>query len=74
MLTKTKPSGLLPATSAPLLADLKARIRAAQVEAALSVNRELILRYCHIGISIAARIVEERGTTFRLVLPTGTTA
>ena len=32
------------------------------------VNPELISRYWHIGLSIAARIVEERGTTFRLVL------
>ena len=74
MLTKTKPSGLLPATYALLLADLKARVRAAQVKAAGSVNRELILLYWHIGLSIAARIVEERGTTFRIVLPVEKTA
>jgi predicted nuclease of restriction endonuclease-like (RecB) superfamily len=36
-------------TCAPLLADLKARVRAAQVKAAVSVNRELILLYWHIG-------------------------
>lgn len=35
-------------TYAPLLADLKARVRAAQVKAAVSVNRELILLYWHI--------------------------
>ena len=34
---------------APLLAGLKARVRTAQVKAALSVNRELILLYWHIG-------------------------
>lgn len=37
---------------APLLADLKARVRASQVKAALSVNRELILLYWHIGREI----------------------
>ena len=37
---------------APLLADLKARVRAAQVKAAVSVNRELILLYWHIGREI----------------------
>jgi len=35
-----------------LLADLKARVRAAQVKAAVSVNRELILLYWHIGREI----------------------
>lgn len=39
-------------TYAPLLADLKARVRAAQVKAAVSVNRELILLYWHIGREI----------------------
>ena len=39
----------LPPGYAPLLADLKARVRAAQVRAVLSVNRELILLYWHIG-------------------------
>ena len=43
---------LLPAAYAPLLADLKARVRAAQVKAAVSVNRELILLYWHIGREI----------------------
>ena len=37
---------------APLLAGLKARVRTAQVQAALSVNRELILLYWHIGREI----------------------
>lgn len=43
---------LIPTSYAPLLADLKARVRAAQVKAALSVNRELILLYWHIGREI----------------------
>ena len=41
---KTKSSSLLPRSYAPLLADLKARVRAAQVKAAVSVNQELIAR------------------------------
>lgn len=49
---KTKNSSLLPSAYAPLLADLKARVRAAQVKAAVSVNRELILLYWHIGREI----------------------
>jgi len=40
---------LLPSTYAPLRADLKARVRAAQVKAAVAVNRELLLLYWHIG-------------------------
>src|SRR5712671_3062543 len=47
-----KSSRSLPASYAPLLADLKARVRAAQVKAALSVNRELVLLYWHIGREI----------------------
>jgi len=39
----------LPSGYASLLADLKARVRAAQVQAVLSVNRELILLYWHVG-------------------------
>lgn len=49
---KAKTSSLLPSAYAPLLADLKARVRAAQVKAAASVNRELILLYWHIGREI----------------------
>ncbi len=37
---------------ASLLADLKARVRTAQVKAAVSVNRELILLYWHLGREI----------------------
>lgn len=43
---------LAPTGYAPLLADLKARVRAAQVKAALAVNRELIQLYWHIGREI----------------------
>lgn len=39
----------------PLLAELKSRVRAAQVKAALSVNRELIALYCDIGRVILQR-------------------
>ncbi len=49
---KAKPSALVPSGYAPLLADLKARVRAAQVKAAVSVSRELILLYWHIGREI----------------------
>jgi hypothetical protein len=38
-----------PATYPHLLADLKTRIRAAQIKAALSVNRELVQLYWDIG-------------------------
>ena len=45
-------ASLLPSSYAPLLADLKGRVRAAQMRATLSVNRELILLYWHIGREI----------------------
>ncbi|MGA2747217.1 MAG: PDDEXK nuclease domain-containing protein [Verrucomicrobiota bacterium] len=44
-----KPSAALPVGYANLLADLKARVRAAQLRAVVSVNRELILLYWDIG-------------------------
>jgi len=44
-----KPPGALPAGYTALLADLKARVRAAQLRAVVSVNRELILLYWDIG-------------------------
>jgi len=44
-----KPSTALPAGYTTLLADLKARVRAAQLRAVVSVNRELILLYWDIG-------------------------
>src|SRR5882762_4520958 len=49
---KPKPSSILPFGYAPLLSDLKVRVRTAQLKAALSVNRELILLYWHIGREI----------------------
>ena len=51
-----KPASALPAGYGPLLADLKARVRAAQVRAALSVNRELIQLYWHLGFFPALAI------------------
>ncbi len=48
-------SELLPDDYAPLLADLKERIRAAQVRAAVAVNRELVLLYWQIGTEIRKR-------------------
>lgn len=39
----------LPPKYAELLAELKAQIRSAQMRAALSVNRELVLLYWRIG-------------------------
>jgi predicted nuclease of restriction endonuclease-like (RecB) superfamily len=50
-----QPSALLPAGYAELLESLKGRIREAQVRAALSVNRELVLLYWHIGREILHR-------------------
>lgn len=44
---------------ADLLSDLKARIGAARVRAALAVNRELIELYWHIGREIDTRMIEE---------------
>ena len=44
----------LPAEYGPFLEDLKSRIRAAQVRAAVSVNRELVLLYWSIGQRILA--------------------
>jgi hypothetical protein len=40
-----KPSAALPIGYTKLLTDLKARVRAAQIRAMVSVNRELILLY-----------------------------
>jgi len=53
-----KPSAALPVGYANLLTDLKARVRAAQLRAAVSVNRELILLYWDIG-----KIIVEAQTT-----------
>ncbi|MBW2599618.1 MAG: hypothetical protein JRC60_05975 [Deltaproteobacteria bacterium] len=42
-------SEMLPDNYPTFLSDLKLRIRSAQVHAALSVNRELVLLYWQIG-------------------------
>jgi hypothetical protein len=41
------------------LQELKDRIRSAQVRAALSVNRELVVLYCSIGRDILSRQKDE---------------
>ena len=57
-LSKTAPE--IVAGYATFLGDLKDRIRKAQVRAALSVNRELILLYWQIGLGILERQRTER--------------
>ncbi len=47
--------GVVPAGYQALLGDLKERIRAAQIRAALSVNRELIALYWQVGRAIGER-------------------
>jgi len=54
-----QPVALLPSSYPKLLEDIKARIRQAQVRAALSVNRELVLLYWHIGKEILQRQEQE---------------
>ncbi|MBI4669301.1 MAG: hypothetical protein HY747_08985 [Elusimicrobia bacterium] len=49
-----QPSGL-PAGYKEFLEDLKARIRTAQIKAALSASRELIVLYWDLGRSIVDR-------------------
>ena len=51
---------LAPDSYVQFLADLKTRIRAAQVRASLSVNRELVLLYWQIGRDILERQDRER--------------
>ncbi|MDP3073608.1 MAG: DUF1016 N-terminal domain-containing protein [Opitutaceae bacterium] len=52
MKARQKKNSALAAGYAPLLAGLKPRVRTAQVKAALSVNREPILPYWHLGREI----------------------
>jgi predicted nuclease of restriction endonuclease-like (RecB) superfamily len=68
----------LPAGYAPLLADLKARVRAARTRAVLSVNCELVSLYWHIGRQIlrcqreegwGAKVVEWLAKDLRLEFP-----
>jgi len=54
-----QPAASLPSDYAELLEDLKARIRTARVQAALAVNRELVLLYWDIGRSILERQQQE---------------
>lgn len=51
----TQTPSLLPPDYEVFLRDLKQRIRAAQVRAAVAVNRELVLLYWHIGRDILER-------------------
>jgi len=55
----SRPTSSLPAGYPSFLDGLKARIRAAQVKAALSVNAELVLLYWSIGRDILARQEKE---------------
>jgi predicted nuclease of restriction endonuclease-like (RecB) superfamily len=57
---------LLPPDYDAFLRDLKERIRSAQVRAALSVNRELVLLYWRIGTDILAN-QQERGWGARII-------
>jgi DUF1016 N-terminal domain len=50
-----KQSGLVPMGYEKFLGELKERIRTAQLKAAVSVNRELVLLYWQIGRDILAR-------------------
>lgn len=72
------PVARLPAGYAALLEDIKARIRQAQIKAALSVNRELVLLYWRIGIDIlkrqdqegwGARVIDRLGADLHLAFP-----
>lgn len=74
----SKSAAALPTGYGPLLADLKARVRAAQVRAALAVNRELVLLYWHIGRKIlhcqqaegwGAKVVERLARDLRAEFP-----
>lgn len=51
----TKPAVALPADYAPLLAEIKARVQAARLKAALAANRELLALYWDIGGLILER-------------------
>jgi hypothetical protein len=55
----SKSVAVLPADYAPLLAEIKARIRTAQVKAALAANAELVLLYWQMGQRIAEMQAKE---------------
>lgn len=54
-----KAAATVPTSYGPLLADLKSRVRAAQVKAALSVNAHLVWLYWQIGHRIAQQQAKE---------------
>ncbi len=54
-MSKGNPVRFLPCTTASCKKELKDRIRSAQVRAALSVNRELVVLYWSIGRDILSR-------------------
>ncbi len=54
-----KPKSALPSSYLSWLSDLKARIRAAQIKAAVAVNAELVLLYWQMGERIAAMQAKE---------------
>ena len=56
----------LPDDYASLLSELKTQVRTAQIRAALSVNRELVLLYWHIGQTILER-QEQQGWGTKVV-------
>ncbi len=73
--------GIVPAGYQALLGALKERIRAAQVRAALSVNRELITLYWQVGRDIlaqqrehgwGARVIDRLAADLRHAFPTMT--
>jgi predicted nuclease of restriction endonuclease-like (RecB) superfamily len=75
--SKTSRSAI-PAGYAPLLADHKARVRAARTRAVLSINRELVSLYWHIGRQIlrcqrekgwGAKVVERLAKDLQLEFP-----
>ena len=55
----SKSVAVLPTDYAPLLAEIKARIRTAQVKAALAANAELVLLYWQMGQRIAEMQAKE---------------
>jgi predicted nuclease of restriction endonuclease-like (RecB) superfamily len=57
---------MLPSSYVPLLADLKARVRSAQMRATVSVNCELIMLYWHVGREIL-RIQQVEGWGAKVV-------
>jgi hypothetical protein len=54
-----QPAASFPSDYAELLEDLKSRIRTARVQAALAVNRELVLLYWDIGRSILTQVATQ---------------